>query len=119
MVLSDFTMGVLDTGAAVVQLNHATAAPNRDDTFTYVVSLTDPGVYNWLNPMGWNEVYAVQRWQDMPLGLDTKPISTAQLVKLGQIRDTVPKDTLWVTSEEREKQVAKRRADHLLRFVDH
>lgn len=118
MVLSDFTMGVLATGQAVVQLNHATAAPNGDDTFTYVVSKTDPGVYNWLNPMGWNEVYGVQRWQDMALGLETQPTSTAQLVKLDQLRKVLPAATRWVTPDEREQQVAKRRADHLLRFVD-
>ena len=47
-------------------LNRAQSVPNPDGTYTYVVSVEDPGVHNWLDPSGLHEGVLTLRWAEFP-----------------------------------------------------
>ena len=47
-------------------LNISQATPDADGAFTYVISLTDPGVANWLDPAGIHDGFGILRWQNIP-----------------------------------------------------
>jgi hypothetical protein len=46
-----------------VCLSSAQALANPDGTRTYVISMTDPGVANWLDTAGLHQGLAIMRWQ--------------------------------------------------------
>jgi hypothetical protein len=46
-------------------LNNTQAQPNEDGTWTYVISLRDPGVANWLDADGLEEGTLLIRWQQI------------------------------------------------------
>ena len=48
-------------------LNNAQMAPNEDGRYTLVVAHRDPGVANWLDTGGLHELYALHRWQGLPV----------------------------------------------------
>jgi hypothetical protein len=75
-----------------------------DGRFRAVISLTDPGVPNWLDPAGFTQGTIYGRWYDC----DSSPTPTLKRVKLSQVRDYLPKDTPVVTSAERAEELRKR-----------
>jgi hypothetical protein len=88
-------------------LNNEQAVPNSDGTYTFVLSVRDPGVYNWVNPNGARETITQLRWQGLPA--QTPPtggpaIISQQVVKLSKISTVLPPDTVYVTPSERRKQ---------------
>ena len=120
IMLHDFTMCILDSYEGIVSLNHAQTALNADGSATYVISKQDPGIYNWLNTLGWNEVYVVNRWQGFPPGISQPtPTVSTKVVKLNELASVLPPETRRVSAKEREEQVAKHLRELLARYVDH
>jgi hypothetical protein len=107
----------LDPRFSISSFANDQAFGNSDGTITYVISGRDPGVYNWLNTAGLNEVYMMHRWQGLPPSSDVSV--NGQLVKLSELSKSLPKDTKWVSTEERAQQVAERLAEYLKRYADH
>jgi hypothetical protein len=107
----------LDPRFSISSFANNQAVGNSDGTITYVISGKDPGVYNWLNTAGFNEVYMMHRWQGLPPS--PKISVNSQVVKLSDLSKVLPKDTKWITKEEREHQVAERLDQYLKRYVDH
>lgn len=103
-------MVTVDPGNNQVSLNNKQAVANTNGTYTFVVSLADPGVYNWINTTGLHEGTLMVRWQ----GLDTSSSSpdslscVSQLVQLANLPSVLPKKTRYVTPEERAAQVDRR-----------
>jgi hypothetical protein len=99
-------------------LNDTQSVANADGTYTYVFSISDPGVHNWVDTLGMHETLFLQRWQLLPRDSDRdnlpwaggSPSGSGRLVKLSQLRDVLPQETKWVSPQEREAQLAERLA---------
>jgi len=77
---------------------------SSDGRFRAVISLTDPGVPNWLDPAGFTEGTIYGRWYDC----SSCPTPTLKRVKLGELREHLPADTPRVSPEERDRELRLR-----------
>ncbi len=77
---------------------------SSDGRFRAVISLTDPGVPNWLDPAGYTEGTIYGRWYDC----DSCPTPTLRRVPLAELRRHLPPDTPAVTPEERAGELRER-----------
>lgn len=90
-------------------LNQTQAAANPDGSFTYVISASDPGVHNWLDPEGQTAGIMVVRWQILSANpTPDKGVRELRVVKLAALRKALPASTRFVTPEERAVQRAER-----------
>lgn len=97
-------------------LNNKQAIPNKDGTYTFVISNLDPGVYNWLDTGGLLNGTMQVRWQNVSLSSDPiKPSIQLRLVDREDLAKVLPPETKYVTAEERKVQLAERRAAHARR----
>jgi hypothetical protein len=102
--LYDVWLRSLDFRNHQTNINMHRAAIDKDGKFRAVVSLTDPGVANWLDPMGRKEGFLVFR----NYRSKATPNPDLKLVKLADLRKHLPKDTKWVTPAERQQIIAYR-----------
>jgi hypothetical protein len=102
------TMGIRDrTGS----LNKAQSAPNADGTWTYVISGSDPGVHNWVDPCGLTEGILTLRMAEFPGKRPTEHLAASgRVVKLSELESVLPAGTREVTPAERAAQRAGRAA---------
>lgn len=77
---------------------------SSDGKYRAVISLTDPGVPNWLDPAGFTEGGIYGRWFEA----DSAPLPTITRVKLADVRAHLPADTPAVTPEQRADELARR-----------
>jgi hypothetical protein len=77
---------------------------SSDGRFRAVISLSDPGVPNWLDPAGYTEGGIYGRWYDC----DSEPVPTIKRVKLGELRRHLPADTPVVSPAERAEELRLR-----------
>ena len=107
-------------------LNNTQSVANPDGTYTYVFSIQDPGVHNWVDTLGMHETLFMQRWQLLPRadeGADTQPwaggnpSARGELVKLDDLKAALPAGTTWLSPQERERQLAERFADFQKRHI--
>ena len=47
-------------------LNNSQAKVNQDGTYTFILSVNDPGIFNWLDPSGLSEGILTLRWSGFP-----------------------------------------------------
>lgn len=102
----------MDYGAHTCSLNQHQAHRSADGTITYVVSLSDPGVHNWLDPAGLEQGTMLLRWQGLPDGgFDSeRSVRASRVVRLDQLASTLPTDMRRVTPAERRRQLSQRAA---------
>jgi hypothetical protein len=99
-------------------LNNAQTKLGADRTATYVVSVADPGVHNWLDPNGLRETLFVARWQRLPRVADGRtPSIAARLVKLTELDKVLPPDVARAGAAERRAQIEERLATYRLRLA--
>lgn len=100
-------------------LNKAQSVPNHDGTYTFVISMRDPGVYNWVDPCDLHEGIITARWaefpEDRPCG---RVAAETRLVKLDELGATLPAETRFVTPQERKLQLSERERGYLRRLAD-
>jgi hypothetical protein len=96
-------------------LNNAQAVANADGTYTFVIAVKDPGVYNWVDTVGMHEGTLNLRWQGLP-SLTANVWATAKVVKLADLREELPAGTRYVAPWERLLQVAIRTAGYARRY---
>lgn len=77
---------------------------NADGGITYVVSLRDPGVQNWISTQGWHEGDVTLRWQQ----LAGTPAIRVRHVKLADLAAALSADTPRFDAAERAQQIAGR-----------
>ena len=100
-------------------LNKAQSLPDRDGTYTYVVSAVDPGVHNWVDTCGTHEGILTLRWAEFPNGrpgLDLR--ADSRLVPQGQLRAHLPPETRFVSGAERAQQLARRAESYAWRLLE-
>lgn len=98
-------------------LNESQAVPNPDGTYTLVLSVGDPGVYNWIDPNGLHQGTLFLRWQGLPAGTSpSRPTVTAETVPIVALPLVLPAGTRWVSAAERTQQQAERLAGFNRRF---
>ena len=95
-------------------LNDRQSVANPDGSYTYVFSIQDPGVHNWIDTSGLHESLFMQRWQMLPTDADGlalgEPWAKGERVKLAALQRILPDGTKWVSAEERAHQLAERLA---------
>lgn len=97
----------------------AQAQPNADGSYTYVISPSDPGAFNWASTAGSHEGYMSFRWQQMPESTDlSQLIKRLEIVKLRDLRAALPPATSWVTPSERAADLAERGRQFAMRYND-
>jgi hypothetical protein len=118
IVLHDHWFRTRPYWARTSSFNNAQGVPNPDGTTTYVVAHTDPGVHNWLDPVGLHELLVVHRWQGLPdpPGPDGPATASGRLVALADLESALPDGTARVTPDERRAQLDRRAAEFLARF---
>jgi hypothetical protein len=80
------------------------AKVSSDGKFRAVISLTDPGVPNWLDPAGYKQGTIYGRWYDC----DSCPTPTFKRVKFSELRNHLPADTPIVSAAERDEELRRR-----------
>ena len=83
-------------------LNGHQARLDSDGKFRAVISLTDPGVPNWLDPAGYTQGMLMGRWY----AADSHPMPTLKRVPLAKVRDYLPAETPTMTAEQRSRSYA-------------
>jgi hypothetical protein len=83
-----------------------------DQRATYVISNTDPGMHNWIDPCGRRELLLLYRWQGLPAEplRDGPTMTSLRIVKLRDVDSAVPKDMASLDSAGRKRQLVVRRA---------
>ena len=111
----------LDVANHTSSFNNSQSRPNADGSTTYVVSLRDPGVHNWLDPEGFRQVSLLHRWQALPreTGPAGVPWIKGELVELADLDRKLPAGAARVTPRERRHQLEERQRTFKLRYVDH
>ncbi|MET0988472.1 MAG: DUF1214 domain-containing protein [Steroidobacteraceae bacterium] len=104
--LGDVWSRSLDFGERHSSLNMAQAKLDTDGALRIVVALRDPGVANWLDPVGRHQGTIVFR----NYVAKTPVVPTTQLVKLADLPRILPKGTAMVSPAEREAALARRRS---------
>lgn len=100
-------------------LNTAQAKPNPDGTYSFVISTRDPGVYNWLDPEGYDAGMFAIRWQTLPSGTSPEhAVRQTSVVKLKDLKSALPKGTVFITEKQRKLQQAERLQSHNRRLTD-
>jgi hypothetical protein len=100
-------------------LNKAQSLPNRDGSYTYVVSPVDPGAHNWIDTSGTREGILTLRWAEFPGGRPGPDLRAEScLVPLDQLRAHLPPETRFVTREERAEQLVRRAESYRWRLLE-
>ncbi|BFM07495.1 hypothetical protein [Halioxenophilus aromaticivorans] len=85
-------------------INGHTAVVSEGGKFRAVISLTDPGVPNWLDPAGYNEGGIYGRWFDC----DSNPTPIIKRVPLIELRQHLPTTTPVIWPEQRAEELQLR-----------
>jgi hypothetical protein len=120
VVLQDFWFRTLDYWKHTSNMNNSQGIANADGSTTYVVSVRDPGVHNWLDTAGLHNLLLVHRWQGLSRNPtpQTTPWAKGTLVKLKDLDKALPVGMNHVTASERKQQLAERLETFKLRYVD-
>ena len=98
-------------------LNNSQVKPNPDGTCTYVLSMVDPEVHNWINTVGMDDGWFQLRWQIVPENQIPQVLSM-KLVKLDELDKALPPGTPKVSLIERRGQIQERVDTYHLRSAD-
>ncbi|KAL4399614.1 hypothetical protein ACI68E_003995 [Malassezia pachydermatis] len=112
-VLPITTGGLLtvDPEHNIVSFNNYQSMQNNNGSYTFVISAQDPKIYNWLNITGVPQGTIMGRWQ----GLKPKDGSNNDInvwtshVKFSELSNILPKETRYISDDERSQQLAERR----------
>jgi hypothetical protein len=104
----------LDYVTRTTSLTHVTAVPNVDGNVRIVVAADDPGVANWLDTEGRDEVMASIRF----FGAEQSPTINSVEVALSDLASHLPADTTNVTAADRALERERRQRHVAWRYRD-
>jgi hypothetical protein len=100
-------------------LNKAQSLANPDGTHTFVVSVPDPGVHNWVDPCDMHEGILTLRWAEFAGGRPSRELAArARIVPLAKLRDELPDGTRFLGAEERRRQRDERARSYAWRLLE-
>jgi len=117
MQLTDPWMVSCNSVSASGSLNNIQAKPNADGSYTYAISIKDPGIHNWLDTNGLHEGGIFIRWGSLPPEAADKAVQEVKLVKLDELADLLPGHTAKVTPAQRKELNMQRAAYHVRRYL--
>ena len=119
-VLHDIFSMTMTYWSHTTSLNMTQMGADDDGRFTLVIAHEDPGVHNWLDTCGLNEMIFGHRWQSFPPDGDREPPSIkAHTVKFHDIDAALPPGVRRISANERRDQLARRATGFERRFLDH
>ena len=99
-------------------LNNTQAKSNVDGTYTFVLSLKDPGIYNWLDPCDMSEGILTLRWSGFVNKVrENEVYAESQILLLSDAKNLILPH-LSVGSDERKKQLSKRSSSYNWRLSE-
>jgi len=110
IVYEDWWFRTPDYRDRLVSLTTAMSAPEPDGCVTYVVSAQDPGVHNWIDIAGHQEVLLMYRWQGLPAtAIRNGPhIDPVRVVKLDALSAHLPPGMVRIEAYDRAEQLRQR-----------
>ena len=100
-------------------LNRHQSRANPDGTYTFVLSLQDPGVHNWLDPSDLDEGILTLRWAEFIEGIPGADLGVRQrLVALDQLNQELSGDHHWLRPGERQQQLHDRAQSYAWRLEE-
>jgi hypothetical protein len=102
----------LDYRYRLCSLNQHHAELEEDGSLLVVVSHTDPGLPNWLDPSGHDEGYVTFRW----IAADSYPRPVVEQVRTNQLEEHLPATVRRITPTQRADQLRRRRLGVIKRF---
>lgn len=119
VVLHDVFFLTIDYWKRQTSLNTSQMAADADGQFTYVVAHQDPGVHNWLDTGGLDELLAVHRWQALPRDeAHEAPTLRCRTVKVKNLEQALPAGVQRISPAGRQEQIARRLAGFRRRFIE-
>jgi len=112
--LGNFWWQSLDYVNHASSLNGFQAVKSGDGRYRIVIALEDPGVPNWLDPVGHSSGVIIYRYQLAP---PENPVPTARVVPLRELRRHLPADTPSVTPEARAAEIRMRQRHAAIRWA--
>ena len=108
--LADMWMLSYDYTDRLSSMNNFEAVADRDGRIRFVISGREPGVHNWLDSGGYRVGSVTLRWQNVPAGSSpVKDTVTSRVVRLADLRASLPAETRWLSADGREQQRSSRR----------
>lgn len=98
-------------------LNNDQAVADPDGTYTFVISRTDAGVWNWISTGGLNQGTISIRFQDIDWSIEDTPTVATRVVPLSELSTVLPETTVYVTEEQRAEQIAQRQLGYARRWA--
>lgn len=119
-VLHDVFSMTMNYWSRTSSLNMTQMAADDDGRFTLVVAHEDPGVHNWLDTCGLNQLVFGHRWQSFPSGgAREAPSISARTVRFQDLEAALPTGIQRIDAKGRRQQLALRERGFMRRFMDH
>jgi hypothetical protein len=113
VALGNFWWETLDYANRQTSLNGHQATLDDEGVLRAVVAHEDPGVANWLDTTGFSCGPMIFRWLRAP----SAPVPSTRVVRFKELESALPASTARVSSEERQRVLAARRAGVNRRFA--
>ncbi len=97
---------------ATTSRNSSQVTANPDGSFTYVVSLIDPGVANWIDTAGLHEGWFMLRWQNVNATEPKTLLRSARCVRWAELDAALAAGTPRATLEQRSAEIRQRAKDY-------
>jgi len=118
IVLYDMWGRSLEYRDHLTSLNNTQMKPDADGSFSFVIAAEDPGVHNWLDTMGLNELNAGIRWQGISPSVTEPPRVSVAVIGSGELSRSMPDGIERVTQAQRAAQIARRQQEYDRRFTE-
>ncbi len=97
---------------ATTSRNSSQVTANPDGSHTYVISLIDPGVANWIDTAGLHEGWFMLRWQNVKTTDAKSLLRSARLVRVSELEPALPPGTPRATLQQRSAEIRMRARDY-------
>jgi hypothetical protein len=101
---------------ATTSRNSSQVTANPDGSHTYVISLIDPGVANWIDTAGLHEGWFMLRWQNVKTTDAKSLLRSARLVRVSELEPALPPGTPRATLQQRSAEIQTRAKDYESRY---
>ncbi|HUE10213.1 MAG TPA: hypothetical protein VMQ54_04715 [Steroidobacteraceae bacterium] len=105
-----------DPKYATTSRNSSQVTANPNGSHTYVISVIDPGVANWIDTAGLHEGWFMLRWQNVKTADPSSLLRSARLVRWTELDAELPPGTPRATLQQRSAEIQRRAEDYESRY---